>query len=541
MRSILNKSTYAGNEESDLLQKYYSERQRVQELEEELDRVHKTSKNALEIGSDQTLKFKQLVGILRKKYDEAQQRNNELREKFDKFLLEHDKLKKSFEQTTQEQKQKDLQLKNTIADLETAKEKLEEIQVDTQDKEEELQSLKEQLIKLKEILHAKELSDQNSKTEIETYKQKQRQFERVVHYLRKRLEEAHLENKELFESYQNSLQVNKQQEAALGESMSSAAALKDELEKANARLQEIANYENNEKAAQREFFDDQLKILISSKNELEQIKCSVVQNLQEFKQEKSKSEEAYLKRMEQLEKELAEANQERQLISRELLDLKKKDAEQQQEIDAKKQQLASLGEELSKQNIAGNEVKERLNFLEANKEEAETALRMAQQHLAKKMRETTVVAEENEELKQQIRSLQNELDIHKLKVEEYQNAIDLEQQNQRRLHDQYQEGLKAFEVHTLKWEEKYFGMQQQWQEADARLREYKNFEEKYQKMHSILNHLSNLLGKPIVLPAFELSHSFDAITIEKEKNLQIDQPTLFDLPLFSKEVKSFYS
>lgn len=547
----MNKSTYAGNEESALLQNLFNERQRVQELEEELERVHKTSKNALEIGSDQTLKFKQLVSILRKKYDEAQHKNTETREKFDKFLLDYDKLKKIYEQSLQDQKQKEVQLQTVFSEIKILKDQVHDFSIENQDKEEELNSLKEQLIKLKDILQNKETSEENSKTELETYKQKQRQFERVVHYLRKRLEEAHLENKELFDTFQNTQQLNKQLDASLQDSIAQSTAMQNELQQLKAKQLEQEANDSLERNAKKEFFDEQLRLLMSSKEELTQIKDTVVLNLKEFKDEKLKSEEVNLKKIEMLQKELAEVHEHKameiQELSQRILEWQNKNAaitkeveNCQKEIEAKESILAILKQELEQLAADNTGYKERLDLLETNKEESEAALRMAQQHLAKKVRETTVMAEENEELKQQNRDLQNELDFTKLKVVEYQNTLEQEYQNQKRLQEQYQEGLKSFEMHTLKWEEKYFAMQQKWQEAESRLREFKNFEEKYQKMHSILNHLSNLLGKPIVLPAGELSHSFDTITIEKEKNLQIDQPTLFDLSNFSKEVKTFY-
>lgn len=547
----MNKSTYAENEESDLLQNLFNERQRVQELEEELERVHKTSKNALEIGSDQTLKFKQLVSILRKKYDEAQHKNTETREKFDKFLLDHDKLKKTYEESLHEQKQKEIQLHNVSSELKILKDQIQDLRTENQDKEEELNSLKEQLIKLKDFLQNKETYEENTKSELETYKQKQKQFERVVHYLRKRLEEAHLENKELFDTFQNTQQINKQLESSLQESNAQIVVMQNELQQLKTKQLEQEAKDNVEQNAKKEFFDEQLKLLISSKEDLEQIKDTVVLNLKEFKDEKLKSEEINLKKIEMLQKELAEVHEHKileiQELSKSLLEWQndsaaaKKEAEgYQKDLEAKCSELALIREELTQLANVNTGYKERLDLLEANKEESEAALRMAQQHLAKKVRETTVMAEENEELKQQNRDLQNALDFSKLKVAEYQNTLEQEYQNQKKLQEQYQEGLKSFEMHTLKWEEKYFAMQQKWQESESRLREFKNFEEKYQKMHSILNHLSNLLGKPIVLPAGELSHSFDTITIEKEKNLQIDQPTLFDLSTFSKEVKTFY-
>ncbi|KAF3362156.1 hypothetical protein PHSC3_001221 [Chlamydiales bacterium STE3] len=285
--------------------------------------------------------------------------------------------------------------KSLLAELESTKSLLQTVLINTQEKEKELISLKEQLLQSKENLQEKEIQDQESKKEIDNYKRKQRQFERVIHFLRKRLEEAHLENKELFSAFQQ-VQMRHQ--------------------------------------------------------ELEQV----------------------------------------------------------------------------------------LQTKEKQKQELEDELMATQQHLAQKVKEARLLMEENGFLKEEIQKLKVAITAAYSKSIDNQNSFEIEWNHQKRPQEQYSDSLASFESPSFRWKEKCLYMQKKWQKAEAKVSEYKQFEETPQKMYTISKHLSNLLEMSLALHSTPCqSRSLKHLIVKIDKPLQINQLIFFGLVNTSTKVKTF--
>lgn len=514
---------YSPEEVDEIMHNLLLEKKRVQELEIELEKFQKDPSYT----GEQIQKFKQLIGVLRKKYEEAQHRSAELQKRIEQFLVEQEQQKTVQFSFIEEQKQKDLRIRELITELKEAQNKQQETAQNLKDSEEELTALRGQLIQLRE--HLQNGSDGCSKQELENAKQKISQLERVIQFLRVRAEEAHLENQDL------------------NREMGKANSLASEL---NGKLEETINsYEK--KGIE---LCDQLTV---AKEELEFTKQVMEKALQDATEEAKKSSHDYEKKIRELENEFSalkdklknvesERDHAQQIaeakMSEEIELLKQKQKDQLKELESlkiafvkKQEELDHFQNENAQLSKKLSEIEDQKNKAENLQEETESRLKVAQQHLAKKVRETTLLSEKNEEYRVQQLELQSGLDAAKAKIIELQSNLEMEGQHQKRLQEQYQEGLKSFEAQALKWEEKYFQMQEKWQEAETQIREFKRVEERHAKLQQVLNHLGNLLGTPLSLPIspLDLPHLFDQAQAEVDKSLTEKEPPqqlLFETP-----------
>ena len=171
---------------------------------------------------------------------------------------------------------------------------------------------------------------------------------------------------------------------------------------------------------------------------------------------------------------------------------------------------------------------------ECNRQEQESRLKVAQQHLAKKLREATILSGKNEEMHHQVINLEKELGQAKTKQLELQTTLETNIATQKRLQEQYQDTIKSFESQSSKWEEKYFQMHQKWQDAEGRNRELKKLEERFIKLQNVIGSLSPLLSHSISVPVHEASSQGTFTTKEKAESHILPppcatiQPSIFD-------------
>lgn len=127
-------------------------------------------------------------------------------------------------------------------------------------------------------------------------------------------------------------------------------------------------------------------------------------------------------------------------------------------------------------------------------EEGEARIKMAQQHLAKKVKEAALLNEKVEEQQADLMEHQQIIESTKAQIQHLQSSIDTYQKQEKRLQDQLNESLRTTESQIAKWEEKYFHMCDKWQESEIKIRELKKFEEKHLQMQSLLANLGNFMG-----------------------------------------------
>ncbi len=129
--------------------------------------------------------------------------------------------------------------------------------------------------------------------------------------------------------------------------------------------------------------------------------------------------------------------------------------------------------------------------------DAELRLKVAQQHLAKKVKESALLVERVEEQQNNIADYLQFIDTAKAQITQMQTSIEHYQKQEQKLQEQLHEALKGTESQVAKWEKKYFEMCDKWQESENQIRELKKFEEKHLQMQSLLANLGNFMGSSI--------------------------------------------
>ncbi len=151
------------------------------------------------------------------------------------------------------------------------------------------------------------------------------------------------------------------------------------------------------------------------------------------------------------------------------------------------EQLQSLQQEKQALEIESEQLRTLL-------EESETRLKVAQQHLAKKVKETALLTEKVEEQQINLTDFLQNIEQQKTQMAQLQASVELYQRQEKRLQEQLHDALKGTESQITKWEEKYFRMYDKWQESENKIRELKKFEEKHLQMQSLLANLGNFMG-----------------------------------------------
>lgn len=157
-------------------------------------------------------------------------------------------------------------------------------------------------------------------------------------------------------------------------------------------------------------------------------------------------------------------------------------------------QLQELMQQLQNLQDEKHHIEEERDQIKALLEECENQLRVAQQHLAKKMKESALLNEKLSEQQNYSFDNQNLVEQQKIELVQLRANIEFYQKQEKRLHDQLNEAFKGNEAQASKWEEKYFAMHEKWQESENRNRELKKFEEKHLQMQSLLTNLGSFMG-----------------------------------------------
>lgn len=272
--------------------------------------------------------------------------------------------------------------------------------------------------------------------ELEESQQHAQQLERVIRFLRERQEEAQLETNQFRDEFQKSqVHMNEQTEV---------------LKAAEKRSQELELALEQEKGARNDV-SEELQTLYSQ--------------------------------FETLKKMLAEAN--------EKLSLKSNQEAEKNEI------ISTLTSERARLETALNQMTDSFQSAQSAFDEVEARLKMAQQHLAKKVKETSDLNDRIHSQDLILQDLQNQLNLSRARIAEQQQIMETQFQQEKRLQDQLIEASKSAESIVTKWEEKYFKVYEKWQDNELKLKDLKKVEEKFVQMQNILSNIGGLFGPPL--------------------------------------------
>lgn len=197
------------------------------------------------------------------------------------------------------------------------------------------------------------------------------------------------------------------------------------------------------------------------------------------------------------------------------------------------------------------------NQARAEADDKDTQIKMAQQHLAKKVKESAYLADELEKSKRQISDLQQQHVQHQIRTAELQASLDIHLAQEKKLQDQLAELIKTYDTQMKKWEQKYFDMHDKWQATEIRKKELEKLEERHVQMQALLSNLGSVLGgspvgsSTVPPPSYDEHHPTAQVTaqVTTQKNLFQQEPeetlkveeapqkpyqNLFNMPLASK-------
>lgn len=352
------------------------------------------------------------------------------------------------------------------------------------------------------------------KLDLEESQQYAKQLQRVIHYLRERSEESHLEAKQLKEDIQSSHEAI----STLSDECATAKAeinrlkqqLAEEQEKRQEACEEVQSLQLQFKNLKNAVFNSK-KDLLSSNQLAEDLR---IQNAKYDKalQERDRGLEALeheiatikhslvrgLREMQALESRCQDAVQNKVSLANKL-HLTQQQAEKQKEEfytlhSQQEHKIEQLNADLSALHQDKQKLEEALNNIKSSYEEREQSIKTAQQHLAKKLKEVSVLSEKNEEQRTLIAELQLSLADCQSRLNSTQNTLELQLQHEKRLHEQTHENLKTAETQVKKWEDKYFQLQDKYQDLEKQNRELKILEEKQNQAQALLNSLGMVMG-----------------------------------------------
>lgn len=151
--------------------------------------------------------------------------------------------------------------------------------------------------------------------------------------------------------------------------------------------------------------------------------------------------------------------------------------------------------------------------------DAESRLKVAQQHLAKKVKESALLVERVDEQQNNIADYLQFIDTAKTQIAQLQTSIEHYQKQEQKLQEQLHDALKGTEIQVSKWETKYFEMYDKWQESENQIKELKKLEEKHLQMQNLLSNLGNFMGSSITP-----TQLFNAMQEGRDNPVQITPP-----------------
>lgn len=189
----------------------------------------------------------------------------------------------------------------------------------------------------------------------------------------------------------------------------------------------------------------------------------------------------------QIGERLEESEEARAQAELYLTNLQEASSKQEEQINSFTQELQIVQEERKNLEAERDQIKISLD-------EGETRLKVAQQHLAKKVKESALLNERVDEQQNNLTEMAQTLEQQKTQIVQLQANVDLYQRQEKRLQEQLHDALKGTESQVAKWEEKYFRMYDKWQDTENKIRELKKFEEKHHQMQHLLANLGNFMG-----------------------------------------------
>lgn len=458
---------------SKVLAALFEEKKKVEELEERLK-----ASNERQRADEGNEKLKSMFITLKKKYAQALHALNEKEKKchdFDRVSKQLEALKAS---TIQIQKKVDLSDEECLSlreQQETLKNLLQESQSTSTKLQKELDSV---LQKLQATDHIR--------GELESENQELKALKEEFEFLKVQAQASQLKADELSQIANDKdqgafIKLQEENEKLL-EQVADSSRRSEQLDRVIAFLRE----RSQESHLELEQIKEEYQGLVTSKELLQkqcdELQASIKQLKHALEQEKTEKEQLVLE-LKEAKNQLETFKQDHDLLQQKANHL----TQTEQELATWRSKFDILV--LEKQNLA----KELLD-LQSEKDENDARVKLAQQHLAKKVKETALLSEKLEEQKIQLNQLSNQYESAKNRISEMQLTLEMQTQQEKRIEENLLDSLKSAEMQTRRWEEKYFQMCDKWQESEAQNKELKQLEEKVHQMQTLIASFNNILS-----------------------------------------------
>lgn len=350
----------------------------------------------------------------------------------------------------------------------------EDIHLDYQDQKAELESLRHQLTVLKEMLqrtrHPENQPNPSEIKEIERLKQRLEKISQALHEKTQQIASFKQEDERLRQTILLLREKNSEAQRVLTE---------NEQLKEKCRLQEMEIKKLQDQYALesmgRTSANEEVEILQAQFITLKE-KCigldTDLKNKEAEKTEWQQEKQQLLDQIEQWKVAVSEAE--------------KKEQESQVQVqrlqDEKQQQI---------------EILERAVLA---KEEAEARLKMAQQHLAKKVRETTDLTDKVHEQQKSIQEFTSQLEAAQEIQNNLQKEIDRQQESEKGFQEQIDAAHSFSDSLRQHWEEKYNVLHETLTKSEARIEELQSLEEKITKAEQLWSEMGKLLKSELTPP-----------------------------------------
>lgn len=346
------------------------------------------------------------------------------------------------------------------------------------------QALESSLIHLQDLLTKAQKERQQSELDLNQARSNGVQLERVVGFLREQLEEIQ----------KNNLSLRSEKET-----------LEKEVAQQHERIKKLEESTHEKQKIELALKEKEHK-LFQCERDIGLIKQTLLRGLKEIKELEARYEEALKEKGIALQKfqqshfhleKLREQNgllQEKSISSQAACQQVHQELEEtRKELKVAEAKIAVCEEQMEHLQKNHGDSEKELKTLKAQIFEKEGELLHAQQHMAKKVKEIAQLEDKNEELRIFVNELQQVQNQSRVKLAELQTAADFQLNLQKKLEEQQQELSKAHEQQIAKWEEKYFGLYEKWQSAEARLKELEKLEDKQKQLQGILASIGTVL------------------------------------------------
>lgn len=218
-------------------------------------------------------------------------------------------------------------------------------------------------------------------------------------------------------------------------------------------------------------------------------------------------------------------------LQKELMDKQRELEQTQAEVLDKIKSIEELRGSLSRMGLERKALDDEIRELKKRCEEGEAKAQHAQQHLGKKVREATLLAEALETNKRELESLQSGIKETETRLAKMQKEHTANTQEREAIEAKLKEATHSFDQRVKDWEAKYFKMHEACLRLEEQNRALRQQKEKFDQMQSLLTSLGTVMGAPVGItqPASLIQEK------TQQEPLPVEIP--FSRPIITEEVR----